>query len=164
MYLLCVSPSVRGLQVLYVVAQRDVPSQTQLDANKQNTPRGGEGHLFMCRGRWWEVTALKEAKGDHSTLQTTFKNLQAMVELAQRMQVRDHAFLRRIRLLACPHTYCARFGIEYLLKWRGCSLAFLCCRTNCASLEERAETSQSSACCRDIVRSSGYRKPFETHC
>jgi len=78
---------------VYVVAELGAyPTQSQVDMNKKIAPRGGEGHIFQSLGRWWEVLMLTECRGDHVVLQTTYKNVQAMVELAQRMQDKLRVF------------------------------------------------------------------------
>lgn len=78
---------------VYVVAELGAfPTQSQVDMNKTLQPRGGEGHIYQAMGRWWEVLVLTECRGDNAVLQTTYRNVQAMVELAQRMQDKLRVF------------------------------------------------------------------------
>ena len=91
----------------YVIAKLPSPATpSQIETNGLLSPAGGVGHVFRKDSKWWEVVASREARGYHPVLQSTFLNLQAMVELAQRMQdkLRCGAALRHGIHLAAPPT------------------------------------------------------------
>ena len=73
---------------------RGVHAATYAELNRALRPRGGVGHIFKYAGRWCEVTMMRQAKGDHAILQSTYRKLQAMVELAQQMQEKLQVFRR----------------------------------------------------------------------
>jgi len=82
----------------YVIAELPgSPPANYMEANRSLRPKGSVGHIFKYSGRWCEVTMIREARGDHVLLQSTYRKLQAMVELAQQMQEKLLVFRRSTR-------------------------------------------------------------------